>query len=115
MDRVPDFESVGCAFESRRGRFLFQWFESHSPEEGYARGAMYLRFELITPEGCCARPYKGHLTKTGEICKHFTMGYARPLSSVIAGEAFAKRSARRHSLPAYNTFTVGCAYSPFRQ
>ena len=20
MDRVPDFESVGCAFESRRGR-----------------------------------------------------------------------------------------------
>ena len=22
MDRVPDFESVGCAFESRRGRYI---------------------------------------------------------------------------------------------
>ncbi len=27
MDRVTDFESVGCAFESRRGHFLFSAFE----------------------------------------------------------------------------------------
>jgi hypothetical protein len=28
MDRVPDFESVGCGFESRRGRFFMMSQES---------------------------------------------------------------------------------------
>ncbi len=48
MDRVPDFESVGCGFESRRGRLLFYKAESIPMTEKWTILRIYSLFFIGT-------------------------------------------------------------------
>ncbi len=54
MDRVPDFESVGCGFESRRGRLGMQ----HSPQAQLLR-LLLARLERISADSPLAHRASG--------------------------------------------------------
>jgi hypothetical protein len=55
MDRVPDFESVGCGFESRRGRLYMADYQS----EEYLIELLLIRLERITADSTLAHKASG--------------------------------------------------------
>ena len=55
MDRVPDFESVGCGFESRRGRLFMTDYQS---EEQLIR-LLLIRLERISADSYLAHRASG--------------------------------------------------------
>ena|SRR3990172_2050804 len=55
MDRVPDFESVGCGFESRRGRLFMAKYQS---EEQIIK-LLLIRLERISADSYLAHRASG--------------------------------------------------------